>query len=502
LPFDFLEVALSLPRTDEAVSMLFHYSNRPENQRDLATAGQIVTRLGSLPIAIKAAGGLVYTGRLPNLSSLLTWLKEQGLDGVRLEDWELTDFLAGLLKMVTADGRDLFGLCGIFSSGQIDLTVFNALAGELGLPVNALGELANLSLVEWNVSEDQLLLHPLIHEYAGSYLAEHPRKVEMRFVFAAYFAGFAREYHGQNQRVESELPQLMMAARIACDGQNWRLLQPLWRVVSGALWRLSDWASYRRFDEKCLKVAQLAGERHVESRILSELGWVSLEEGSWEEADEFFQEAQFIVDDLTSTQQSVRLRRYRAILFTEQGQLEKAAVLLAEAEHLVERTAEIVQWSQSSRNRSLALLYHAYAGLALAAEDYQLALEKEIQAIGYCEDEYCESYRPMFDLRLGDIYYLSEDLEQAGCIWQHIIRHGAAQQPEQRIIAAAFLRMAQLAAYRGNRERALGWAYRGEQLFLESGLAEKARRAVALAAGLDGWMNDRPEVWPVFELWD
>ncbi|NIR62721.1 MAG: hypothetical protein GWN76_02370, partial [candidate division Zixibacteria bacterium] len=76
----------------------------------------IVKRLGSLPIAIRAAGGLIQTGYLADLSALLGWLSDQGLVGLRLDDWILTDFLAGLLEMVEPNGRDLFALCGIFPS--------------------------------------------------------------------------------------------------------------------------------------------------------------------------------------------------------------------------------------------------------------------------------------------------------------------------------------------------------------------------------------------------
>ncbi|NIP41200.1 MAG: hypothetical protein GWO41_01645, partial [candidate division Zixibacteria bacterium] len=104
----------------------------------------------------------------------------------------------------------------------------------------------------------------------------------------AYYADIASRNHNKHQHIEPELPQLMKAARIACKKADWQLLQPLWRVVSSSLWRLSDWSTYRRFDEKCLNVARKTGDRHVESRILSELGWVSLEEGKWEEANAYF----------------------------------------------------------------------------------------------------------------------------------------------------------------------------------------------------------------------
>ena len=502
LPIDVVEIALAPPQVEEAVAMLLHFSNMPGTPVNHELARQIVARLGALPIAIRAASGLVRTGRLASLASLLAWLKAQGLEGVHLEDWHLTDFLAGMLALVEPAGRDLFALCGVFSTHQIEGAVFKLMANSLEIPVDSLGQLANLSLIEWQPDEDAFQLHPLIHEYATSYLTKHPRQIEMQLTFTAYYAAFARKYYKQNRLMESELSQLMAAARFACDHGNWGLLKPLWEVVSLTLWRLSDWSSYRQFDEKCLEVVRQVGERRVESRILSELGWVSFEEGQWDEAERLFKEAQRIVDELTSTQHSVRLRRYRAILFTERGQLENAAVLLAEAEHLIEKTAEMGHWSQRSRERSLALIYHAHARLAVASKDYKLALMKEKDAIAYCEKTDFDRYRPMFDLQLGDIYYLSDDLEQAGCIWQHIIRHGASYHPEQRIIAAAFLRMAQLAGCRNNRERALGWAYRAEQLFQTSGLAQKARQAAVLAEGLDLLISDDPDVWPEFELWD
>jgi tetratricopeptide (TPR) repeat protein len=404
--------------------------------------------------------------------------------------------------MVGPRERKLFALCGVFPSSQIDLPVITFLAGQLGLSSKELGQLANLSLIDWQTAENQIQLHPLIYEYAGSFLADHPGREEIKFHFAVYYATLAKRFYKEIQLLEPELPQLLAAAKIACDAKDCELLQPLWQVVSSILWRLSDWTTYREFDEECLKVAQVAGERHIESRILSELGWVYLEEGKWETADEYFQKAQYIVDDLTSTQHSVRLRRYRAILFTERGQLDKAAVLLAEAEHLVERTSEMALWSKQSREQSLSLIYHAYAGLARAGGDYETALARESQAIEALQNKESYHFRPMFQLQLGDIYYFKNDLEKAGNVWQKIIRHGPKFQPEQRIIAAAFLRMAQIAAFRKNRDRASGWANRARQIYKQSGLAEKMRQASELAEGLEVLMDDPPNVWPAFELWD
>jgi tetratricopeptide (TPR) repeat protein len=324
----------------------------------------------------------------------------------------------------------------------------------------------------------------------------------MSLTYAAYLAGFANKFSADHQKLEAELSHLITAAEITFREGNWWLLKPIWQVVSDTLWRLSDWTTYRQFDQKSLEIAHNAGDRQAESLILSELGWISLEEKEWEEADQYFQKAQFIVDDLTSTEHSVRLRRYRAILFRERGQLDNAAILLAEAEHLVKNTSDIVHWPKHSRERSLALISHAYAGLSRVATDYETALNNEQQAIARCSHPENLNYRPMFDLQLGDIYYLRGDLDQAGCIWQLIMRHGWRCQPEQRIIAAAFLRMAQLAACRDNRERALGWAYRAEQLYQTSGLAEKARQAAVLANNLDHLLTQPPPTWPTFELWD
>ncbi|NIT51471.1 MAG: hypothetical protein GWO41_01640 [candidate division Zixibacteria bacterium] len=48
----------------------------------------------------------------------------------------------------------------------------------------------------------------------------------------------------------------------------------------------------------------------------------------------------------------------------------------------------------------------------------------------------------------------------------------------------------------------MGWAYRAQQLYHDSGLVEKARQAGELAQELAKLIDDRPEVWPEFELWD
>jgi tetratricopeptide (TPR) repeat protein len=159
-------------------------------------------------------------------------------------------------------------------------------------------------------------------------------------------------------------------------------------------------------------------------------------------------------------------------------------------------------WSKQSREQSLSLIYHAYAGLARAGGDYETALARESQAIEALQNKESYHFRPMFQLQLGDIYYFKNDLEKAGNVWQKIIRHGPKFQPEQRIIAAAFLRMAQIAAFRKNRDRASGWANRARQIYKQSGLAEKMRQASELAEGLEVLMDDPPNVWPAFELWD
>ncbi len=99
---------------------------------------------------------------------------------------------------------------------------------------------------------------------------------------------------------------------------------------------LGDRRGYERADRLCLDAARAMGDEAWAARLLSEIGYVALEDGDWGAAEALFGESQGIHDAAPdATMAQARLRRYRAEVALGRGDSAAALALLDEAERLL-----------------------------------------------------------------------------------------------------------------------------------------------------------------------
>jgi tetratricopeptide (TPR) repeat protein len=254
---------------EEALALLSAYAGPALVERETQTAAALLARLGYLPLALKLAGYWLaqysrkYRRPIAVLDKKLT---ERGLGGLDEElDW-LQEEQMGLFatfsftydEALDAELQRLFRGLALFASEAFRLS---AVAGVLGLrPAWAsmmLDKLVGLALLTWQKTQTEVedeedidrvyLIHPLLKQYSLFLLEKSGEVQSGRQAYLDYYLALA-ESHAQNtveahQRLESELPDLLYAAKLAAEmGQH--------RVVSNfglALWERGEFLLTRGY---------------------------------------------------------------------------------------------------------------------------------------------------------------------------------------------------------------------------------------------------------------
>ena len=86
----------------------------------------------------------------------------------------------------------------------------------------------------------------------------------------------------------------------------------------------------------------------------------------------------------------------------------------------------------------------------------------------------------MLQLRRGDILYLLQRFEEAEFVWRDIALYGRDDHPEERLIAGAMQRLAQVEAVRGRTDKAREWAYEARSIYIQSNLTTLREKMEAI----------------------
>jgi len=503
--FDLLHVELLPPETPIAARMLCHYARLSVVNENLLQAQQVSARLGNLPIALHTAAGLLNTGDVPNLEALVAWLDEQGMAALQIGEWDMTTFLDGVVGTARPpEVSTLLELCGVFAKPRIGRFIYTAILHSLDLPEQLMNHLANHSLIRWSEDNAFFELHPLIHEYANLRWQRSSAKEALHRHFALCYAEYARQERENGELWQEELVNLYQAADIALQTADWTILHPLWRAITGYLWFRGEWQAYREFNEKCLLAVRQRGESYFEGRILNEIGYVYLETGERERAQDFLEQAKTIYDKLGDIEMQVRIRRHLGILYTDQEGLGQAQHFLAEAFTLLHSYMKAHGDGDNWVLPTLIFLYHAQAGWAMVKGDYDLAQGYSQQALGLCRAHYAvvNWLLPMIELCLGDIFYKQGGLATAVVHWREVIVVGQKTFTECRVVAAAQVRLAQVSAYEGRRNQALYLAYTAHEIWTQSGLYDKVGKTEQLIQTIQSPAFLQAPTLPPLELWD
>ena len=500
---DLVEMELALPAPDEATQILLHYVDTPPDKENTAIAHQIATRLGSLPIALRTAGGLFRTSRFSTLSQLQAWFTARGNQGLQIKSWRMSDYFTELLSMTQPPkARILFALCGLFSSPLIFTQALTGIAGNLKLSEVLITRLEKMSLLQQQDDGQTISIHPLLHEHIADYVQTMPQYDSLLAQFIAWYAHYADERRGQYNALQPDFQNIQLAADHAYQTKDWGSFYLLWGPITGQLWTQSRWDAYRQINKRYLEAAIARKDQAAEAQALSSLGWIAFEEDAYETAESHFQRAITLGDLQEDIAEKVQVRRHIGILYTEWGKFDLAAHYLNEARMLI-HTVDASAWTDGR----LALIAHAKAALAMKQEEYATAQAYSEQALALLLRADEQAQIPMIRLRFGDILYLRGQYAKAEEFWRKIALHGRKHSPdvhiENRIIAGAMQRLAQVESFNGRKDRALDWAYEARDVYIHSNLTSLRQRMEMLIDKIN-FADQVPSTnsLTVFELWD
>lgn len=479
------QLPLRLPNPDEAAAIFrAHLPVAPIPDRDDDRLVQrVVDRVGALPLALRLSAAMLSNDQVASVAELDAWLAAGRVTRAGSPAKKLERLFDGMLNSLPPSARRTLLLGGVFATSPIRLATAQAVGEAAGMRPTPEDwrELADYSLIE-QPDDVTVTLHALLHDHLRRRLPAEPYFVELREAFLAHFLNLAektskgipgteRDYSG----LVPEESNLLAAADALHAAGDWQGVQRMWPALSGYLWNIRDRRRFEAFDRRCLETAAALGDEAWAVRLRSELGYVKLEEGAWDAAEELFRQAQAYYDAAPDRAfDQARLRRYRAQAALGMGQSSQALTLLDAAETLLNGSA-------SGKDGLLARMlihsarmtvYHRTDELPTAAaagrETEQLYQRLNPSRTGQNYGE--------FRIELGDILFRLGEVTEAARQWRAYLESQEALPPSPDD-AEAQLRLAWLDAKNRATEQAAEAAKMARQTFLRFGLAGRYAKA-------------------------
>jgi len=479
---------LHLPATAEATAIFrAHLPAVPIADRDDdRLVGRVVDKVGGLPFALRLAAAVIANNQVATVAELDDWLAAGGLGRAGSPTKKLERLFDSMLAGVPTAARRTLLLCGVFAAPTIRLSAAQAVGRATGSPPGPAdwATLADYSLVDFP-DDAHVTLHARLHEHARRRLLAEPGYAAARAAFAAHYLVLAESVSLSKSEPERDYrpligqePNLLAAAEALRDAGDWSGVQRIWPALSGYLWGIGDRRGYEAFDRLCLAAARAMGDEQWAARLLSEMGYVALEDGNWDAAETLFSESQVYYDAASERALGrARLRRYRAQVALGRGDSDGALGLLADAERLL---AEAPGSSDMALAwmllHSARMTVHHQRGDLAAAEAAGGETQRLYDQLGAVGD--AQNYGAFY-VELGDILYRLGRVDAAAALWQTFLssRETLPHLPGH---AEAQLRLAWLAARRGEGETAAQLAGMARQTWERHGQLARAAQADSL----------------------
>ena len=369
---------------DEAEALLARIKGETMDEDEQAARGELVKRLGGLPLALDIAARLIveqkwssaeYLDRLEGAASLVAELCLPLAE--RPEDSVVLAFALSYEALKEGQAR-LFHALGVMAEGGFaPSAVAGVLDQEQGRVERGLRDLEALSLVRSGVVRGRYELHPLLADYSRTLAREVGEREGLRAAHLAYYVGYAERYTDDYAALEAELGNLMAAGEWSREsGDNEGVLAlTQWLYVGGG--EFLDLRGHARETVRLLgwavEAARAMGDRQGEGSHLGNLGIAYKDLGEVRRAIESYEQALVIAREIGD-------RRSEG---TWLGNLGLACAELGEVWRAIEYCEQVLVIAREIGDRrnegawlgNLGLAYAALGEVRRAIKYYEQALE-------------------------------------------------------------------------------------------------------------------------------
>lgn len=461
----------------------------PDRDDDRLVA-RVADKVDGLPFALRLSAAVLANNLVTTVAELDEWLAAGGLGRGGSPTKKLEWLFDSMLRNLPPTARRTLLLCGVFAMPTIRLSAAQAVgkaAGARATPADW-AVLEDYSLVEFP-DHSHVALHTRLHEHVARRLAVDPIAAAVRAAFAAHYLALAEsvtvgvaEPERDYRPLMGREANLLAAAEALRDAGDWSGVRRIWPGISGCLWLAGDRHGYEAFGRLCLTAARAMGDEAWAARLLSEIGYVALEDGDWAAAEALFGESQRTYDAAADRVLGrARLRRYRAQAALGRGDSAAALALLDEAERLLTEAPDGDLTLARMLLHSARMSVHHRRGELDAAE----ADGRETQHLyGQLSKAGAAQTYDVFHVELGDILYRLGRSDEAADLWAAFL---AAREPLPHLPehAEAQARLAWLAAGRGEWPAAVKLAQAARVTFERHGQLARAEKTGRLLAAIE-----------------
>jgi len=216
---------------DEALALLKSHAGAAIVEADLRAAQALLAVMGYLPLAIELAGKrLALWARKPGyrLATLGQDVAQRAVEALTLPGHPgLAATFAITYEALPAEAQQMFSWLGVFASGPLHVTSVAGVLGRTEAETEvALDALVPSALLAWGAAEGTYVLHPLLHQYAQTLLAERGEADKAKHSHLAYYLAFAQA-NAQidpvaHDRLEAALPNLLVAVDFAAQAEEYQ----------------------------------------------------------------------------------------------------------------------------------------------------------------------------------------------------------------------------------------------------------------------------------------
>ncbi len=243
----------------------------------------------------------------------------------------------------------------------------------------------------------------------------------------------------------------------------------VWNALTDPLFEYGYWHDFNDFSNVVIRVAQKLNKVPEEAQSLNEIGWVNMEWGNFEIAENNFLQALQRYESLKDTQKQCRTLRYLGVLYSQKEKMEMAlnyygnALRIAIEERTKISREDRDRWnlwtcSEAELHNLLGIYYLNENEFASSCRELTLSIE----LLGSIDDPYYDYYLTDPLINSGQWYFVQQDYENAKKYYQESIDLSTKINRTD-TIARGLLALAKVAEGEGDKLQAIELATKAER---------------------------------------